>query len=269
MAHGHKILPKAGGWVLITDLIPTVIPVHRFAIYYAYPTGNYFFENELAFRIDSTMYDCAHPTTGEKMYRLFDVFDKNWDNVKIAINNYGRNKHHEFTAKQKELLDNETMAGLEERYPIEAQVKVITEYGTVCIQPHEYTLVDEEKLKEYFEYAKTGDADIVYLSKAKQLSGKIADQVFYMRSRGISFSDAIQLCIGSVTTANLLYLRMHPGYVEYFTREPSFTNYVNVHLSHMVSKGLKDEMQAYLKQVMQIEGYDKFKHKTIQVQSHK
>ena len=41
-----KLIPKSGAWIHITADIHIDIPVHQFALYYATPTGEKFFQNE-------------------------------------------------------------------------------------------------------------------------------------------------------------------------------------------------------------------------------
>ena len=110
--NGHKLIPKTGAWVLITQIIPTVYPVHRFGIYYAYPTGNYFFKGELNIYNEEDMRYEDHPYTGENYSYEVGIFG-GIENFKIALVNYGRNPHHDFTDIQKKELDSQGSAKLE------------------------------------------------------------------------------------------------------------------------------------------------------------
>ena len=47
---------------------------------------------------------------------------------------------------------------------------------------------------------------------SKTLKGKINEQVFYLRSRGYDYTDAIKLCIGNSSSQNLFYIEYHEGY---------------------------------------------------------
>lgn len=247
----HKLLPKAGAWIFVKQVVPTEVPIHKLALYYAIPSGVYYWDGEMTPDWMQLLYDSdfAH---------YMSEFGGN-DNFKRCVANYKRNPHFEFRDKELELLeslDSRNLLGT--KYVLQAQIKIITEYGEVHLQPHEYELVDDAKLQEYMESVKSGDAFIMYLSKSKQLKGKIADQVFYLRTRGISFSTAIQMCIGSISTRNLMYIYMHPGYVEFFTRTEEFERYITKHVEYMRKAGLKEEADHYLGLVHQIQGYENF-----------
>lgn len=256
-----KGLPKKGGWVVITDIIQTVIPVHKFAIYYAYPTGMYFIEGER--HVANDMRAIGGPSTDAEwiLDDLIRVFG-NRNNTLKAVYHYCRsNPNYEYTSSEKEALGKVGSDTLESMFKIVQQVKIRTEHGDVVVMPEEYNIVDEKRLQEYMQSVNDGHGFIVYLSKSQQLKGKIADQVFYLRSRGISFTKALELCIGEVRTNNLFYMYMHPYYVAHYTREPLLTNYFNRHLNSMLESGLDELMTDYLTQIKQIEGYHDFEPK--------
>ena len=239
-------------------MIPTVQPVHMFGIYFAVPTGKYFFRNE---RHSSSQFDyIGHYHEDDGIQRLFDIYNREFELMKREIWNYLRsNPHYEFNDaghRRMEIIGKEK---LESEFGIVQQVKVITEHGQICIQPEEYTICTEDKLKEYMECVKDESATMVYLSKSKSLKGKVADQVFYLRQRGISFSSALQMCIGSVTTSNLFFIHMHPGYVDYFTRSKELMeHYFSKHMCAMRVSGCDETADEYLKQIHSIEGYEDF-----------
>jgi hypothetical protein len=255
-----KLLPKTGGWVFVKDLVITEVPVHRLAAYYAVPTGKYFFEDELRLVNWDRLTGKQHPKTGVELSILYSIFGMEDDEfIKITLANYyKKNPHHDFGAKLKERLDRYGLEELEKDFPLEESVKIVTEHGYVHLMPHEYNLTSEDKLKEIMESVKVKHAFIVYPSKSKQLKGKIAEQIFYLRARGISYSKALQLCIGEVKSSNLMYIYMHPGYVEMFTREPAFIGYVNKHLTALMTIGHKEEAEHYLSLVKSIQGYEDF-----------
>lgn len=263
----NTLLPKTGGWIFIKEIIPTVTPVHRFALYYAYPTGDYYWKGERALANWSTYADHKHPETDRWLEAIDQVFGDEKNGKKAIANYLKRNNHYDFTSKEKDFLDNMGHEDLEKNYPVEESVKIKTEYGDVVLFDNEYNTVADEKLEEYFEHVKNEHAFIIYLSKSKQLKGKVAEQVFYLRTRGISYTNAIQMCIGEIKTGNLLYLHMHPGYVEHFTREEQFENYIHSHLKAMLSHNLKEEADKYLEQVHSISGYENFQIGKYAIQS--
>jgi len=267
MNNRNQLIPKAGAWVLITKSIPTSVPVHKFAIYYAIPTGKYYWtgENDVVNRVGLS-FDKDHPQTGEDMTRLIYVFGSE-ENAKRGLANWYRgNKHYEYTDREKGCLNSFKKKQLMEDFPVEAQIKIMTDSGGVSINADEYTIVTEEKLGEYFAMAKDGHAFVSYLSKSKTLKGKVADQVFYLRTRGISFEEALEMSIGQVTSSNLLFLYMHPAYIAQFTRDKEFTYYVNKHLTSMTTHNPELFIE-YLAQVHSIEGYDDFKFELVESQN--
>ena len=261
----NKIIPKKGAWVFVNQIVNTVDPVHRFALYYAIPTGKYFYKDEYTVNSINSFAFNEHPYTGDSFDRLINILGGSYDKpnreyYKQVLVNWKKNPHFNLTPKQKEQLKLEDKYdSLEESYPVEAQVKILTEHGDVCLQPYEYNICTEEKVKEYMDCVKEGHAFINYLSDSKQLKGKIADQVFYLRSRGIKYSDALTMCIGSVATRNLFYVYMHPAYVNYFTREKQCSWYFSKHL-YALKKGKQVSLfEKYFKQILEIEGWSNFK----------
>ena len=253
-------IPKKGGWVLITRNLPTEIPVHRFAIYYAIPTGVYFFhdERELVNQWKYSTTSFGNIPGDPFLADLCGVFG-NIEMVKRAIFHHCRPKaNFEFSEKEKEALNTISIEEYEEEYKVAQQVKVRTRFGDVCVQPEEYRIVNNADLESYMENVRKEHAFITYLSKSKQLTGKIADQVFYLRSRGISFGKALELCVGEVKTNNLFYIFMHPGYVQYFTREPELSSYYRKHLRQMIKSKDEDYAAMYLSKIQECEGFGSF-----------
>ena len=67
------------------------------------------------------------------------------------------------------------------------------------------------------------------------------------------------MCIGSVTTSNLFYIRMHPGYVDYFTRSKEIVEYYfSKHVTTMRVSDCNETADQYLEQIHSIEGYEDF-----------
>lgn len=257
-------LPKAGGWICVNQIVPTEKPVHRFGIYFAKPTGKYYFEGE---RHAANIFKYIPHEWDYPYNNLIDIYTNNQKHteglhlMKIDIWNFCRsNPNHEpINHRGWNLLEQIGKEDLEKNLPIVQQVKVMTEHGEIYIQPEEYVICTEEKLAEYMEAIKDNHCFMVYLSDSRQLKGKVADQVFYLRSRGISYSTALQMSIGAVSTSNLFYLYMHPGYVEYFTREPQLSEYYKGHLIAMLNSKRHELAGEYLNQIQQIKGYEEFK----------
>lgn len=251
-------LPKKGGWILITKHVNTERPVHKFGIYFAIPTGKYFFHDE---RADHAFLR-YHPEYNESdvFVRLCHFYDGELELMKKDLWNFTRSNPHWEPLNEAawEYMEKVGVDELKEEFKIVQQVKVITEHGEIRIQPEEYSICSDEKLQEYMQSVQSGDGFMVYLSKSQQLKGKVAEQVFYLQSRGISYTKALQMCIGQVSTANLFYIYMHPGYVEYFTREPLLSTYYKRHIKAMRESGVEELADQYLGQIRQLEGYESF-----------
>jgi len=217
-------------------------------VYYALPTGVIFYEGERSpyyiGRLDSL-----------KMDTIKSVFGSH-DRAKECFLNYKANRHFVVKDKEKKYLDNHDYLGL---FPIECQVKVLTETGHVYIQPEEYNIVSESDLKQYIEDTKTGHVLIKHFSGANSLKGKLADQVFYLKQRGISYSDALSMCCGGVSSQKLFYLVTHPVYIQVFNRNwvKQLEDIVQYYLLNDKAFGLK-----YLKLINQIEGSELVKLET-------
>jgi hypothetical protein len=210
------LIPKTGAWVLISREIPVEIPIDPMSLYFAIPSGELFWKDELTWRGACLPYiDDDGP---EDLMGRLGMRHGDFDDFKKMIYNFyrSRKKEAEFESKHLEKLEQWDELGIINEDCIEQQVKIKTAFGDVCVQPHEYRIVRE--IDQYIEPVKDKHAFMRFLSGSKSLSGKIADQVFYLRSRGIGFAEAVQLCIQNVKTQNLFYIEMHPGYQEAFTR---------------------------------------------------
>jgi hypothetical protein len=194
-----KIPRKSGEWIIIIKDIPVQekykpLPL---SIYYAFPT-KFFWGDDFSY----------HPVTMAYMREAFK--GNNDDIIRLIADKYYRGKidREELTEKQYDLL--------EESYPT-WQMKIRTRNGDVCIQPHEYNIIED--LSIYLEAVKDGGAFIRYLNEEETIKkGKIADQIFYLRSRGIGFADAIMMITGNIKTQNLFYIEFHEEYRKIFFR---------------------------------------------------
>lgn len=247
----NKLVPKKGKWVFIKQSIPSTIPVHCFALYFAVPTGKYRFQGESHVTSAFRQIFYEHPYTGADMYEPISLFG-NEEGVKYAIINYLRNKNFEMTPAQRQWFETQYS---EEDYPIESQVKIQTEYGGVVLEPNEYNIASKGLVEELIQNTDKKHAFIQYLSDNKQLKGKAADQIFYLRTRGIGLNEALKMCIGQVQTPNLFYIFMHPGYVIHFDRNASV--YFQKHLNAM-DYYLPGMGATYLNLIKEVPGWEDF-----------
>jgi hypothetical protein len=212
------LIPKTGAWVMIRQTIPVEYPIDPMSLYFAVPNGKLFWKNEnhMSFMDQICSRDSDDP---QELMRQLNMRWRDFDEFKMMIWAFYRmkNAEAEYDRKHLEQLEEWDRIGYIGEDVIEQQVKIKTPFGDVAIQPHEYTVVKE--LQGYIEPVKDGHAFMRFMSNQKQLTGKIADQVFYLRQRGIPFAEAIQLCIQNVKTQNLFYIEMHPEYQKMFTRD--------------------------------------------------
>lgn len=93
---------------------------------------------------------------------------------------------------------------------IEYRLRLITEEGDVCIEPHEYRAVHD--ITPYIEA-------IGNEYTLKHLGGNEDGDVFrqklhYVRSRGIPLADAVGLLLGDIKTPGVCWLKPHPQLAE-------------------------------------------------------
>ena len=124
---------------------------------------------------------------------------------------------------------------------VEWNFTITTDYGDVVIREGEYSLLTDERLREYIECVKDGDYSIVMynIDGNKMLSQKLQDSIFYIRSRGISYTDALLMSIGLVNSRSVFRLEVHMVYLEHFLREPELELYLN-HVERFKPEQLKD-----------------------------
>jgi hypothetical protein len=201
----NKIIPKAGSWIFIRKIIPVEIPIDPLSVYFAVPSGKLFFENE------THISDFSMET---EWRRLAATYNKTRDSFIVDVMNVKKKN----TEGMSETYVNSIQRALDDGdIDIEQQVMILTEHGQVCIQPHEYTILDS--IDDHLEAVKEGEAELVFLNKNKSLRGKIKEQVFYIRSRGISFQEAMKMVGSSVKSQHVFYIRYSEEMQRYFTRD--------------------------------------------------
>lgn len=108
--------------------------------------------------------------------------------------------------------------GALKNYHKEMWASIKTEYGEVVLKEHEYTIIQDQSLAEYFEALTEHHAEIHFFGKTNAGGNKLNETVFYIRSRGISMAKAMELSIGMVKSQNVFYITMHQEYQRIFTR---------------------------------------------------
>lgn len=203
-----KYLTKKGGWIMIRSLIPIDKPiVDPLSLWFAIPTGKIFVNGELSIQnfMNRDDYDLRF---GMRMLRIGD-----WGVYKKILFDFMVNgKTNSFDRKTLEEIADTIKDDVE----FEQQVQIKTLFGDVVIQPHEYTVC--KHLDSYFEAIRDGHAFMRYMTKSDTLAGKLADQIFYLRSRGIGYAEALQLVWQNIKSPNQFYIEFHPAYMDQFVR---------------------------------------------------
>jgi hypothetical protein len=203
-----KYLPRKGGWIMIRSLIPIDKPiVDPLSLWYAIPTGKIFVNDELHVR----NFMCADDYDLRVGMRLLRIGD--WEVYKRILFDFMVNgKTNSFDRATLEQIVKDVDGDVN----FQQQVQIKTLFGDVNIMPHEYTIC--QHLDNYFEAIKDGHAFMRYMTKSDTLAGKLADQIFYLRSRGIGYSEALQLVWQNIKSPNQFYIEFHPAYMDQFVR---------------------------------------------------
>jgi len=197
-----RIPRRTGEWIFIRQSIPVEIYIQPMSIYYG-------LIDKLYFPGEMSMGYLGH--LEEWIVDLINLI-KDKDTIKNLTYKYITGRKKKLPPNVRRILDE-----YKDDVSLDFSMKIRTIYGDVTIQPQEYNIVDD--LAKYIEPAKDRHAFIKYINTSQQLKGKIAEQVFYMRSRGISYHDAIMMVSGNIKTQNLFYIEMHREYVKCFCRD--------------------------------------------------
>jgi len=195
-----KIPNKKGEWILIKKRIPVKEFIQPLSIFYGIPDYNRLFfkdENKLEWNTRDHSWLIEYLAGGTSTTAS--------QNAKLIIDRFNRNQ--KITSRQKSYLENKDPIELEYR------MRIRTREGNVTIEPHEYNIVE---LSKYLEPVKENHAFIKYLNKNERITGKVGEQIFYLRSRGIGFVNAVMMTSGRIRSQNSFYIEMHKGYVEQF-----------------------------------------------------
>ena len=202
----QKLIPKKGDWILIRRPIPIALPVPPFSIWYAVPTKKMFWtgEEHIGWQYSATR--------GELEERLRSVFATDMDGAKLAYYRYLRG-NKDLSERQLDVLKWVEREG----YELHHQVKIVTPWGQCNIQPHEYVYIDD--INTYIGSIQEGEATLEYLSDAEGFKGRISDQIFYLRSRGIDFTTALLMVSGNIKSQYLFWIKIREDIARCFVRD--------------------------------------------------
>lgn len=91
------------------------------------------------------------------------------------------------------------------------RVKIITPKGELGLFPREYSKID--KIEKYYEFMGQGIEPVFFGAGS---GGIPSDQLFYLRSRGISKRDAIVMLMGSIKSQDVMYLLTDKSITDHF-----------------------------------------------------
>lgn len=218
-----KTIPLKGGWILCTKVPPTEIKAVALGLYFAKP---------------EKVFECG---SFDRAFWNSAFSDKELEVL------YRHRQRAKLSAEQREILsgaerrasggfiewegspispfDDSTEEELADAAAIEPQplptldevelemrVRIVTQDGEVCLEPHEYTIVADiepymQEIGEAYEMRELGG-----IKQAK----KLREQVFYLASRGIRKIEAYKMLLGQIERPNVFWLEPHPELQRYF-----------------------------------------------------
>lgn len=191
-----KELPKKGAWVLVTKTIPVKnVFAPLYSIWYALPSGEFSIGDED--RVNS------------EVEREIEFPFRDLKTLKYFIKLYKADKTALKGLELKEI--KRTL----DKWPINHQAKILTPFGSVLLQHNEYNIIN---FNDYLESVDNGSFQVKFLNTTKASKNKVRDQLFYIRSRGISISTALGMVSGLVRSQNTYYMLAHPEYQKAFLR---------------------------------------------------
>lgn len=197
-------IPKKGTWIMVIKTVPVQgVFAPLFSIWYALPTKEFTLGDE-SLPNNYIEYEFMFPFKNLKQLKYFITLHK----------------------KDKTILEGEEKKVVEhflEKHEIHRQVKILTPFGTVLLQPNEYKVID---FNTYLECINEGSFQVKFMGSTKSSKNTGKNQLFYIRSRGISLSSALGMVSGIITSQNTLYMLPHPEYQKMFCSY--WENYFNV-----------------------------------------
>lgn len=185
-----QTLPLSGGWVMITRPLPTQVKPPVLSIFYALP-DRLFPKDWHSMRFPAWAYDEAPRNPSQTVMTLL------W-----RSRNGGRLLPHE----RREI---ERLEGFE----LDQRVRIQTDDGDVWVEPYEWSLIPN--IETYFEMV-DGEQIKLHLQPGAKFSGVLADQLFYMQTRGLTRLDCFRLMFGEIKRPGICWFEIHDAYAKFF-----------------------------------------------------
>lgn len=90
----------------------------------------------------------------------------------------------------------------------ECKMQILGTGGEVHVMPHEYSIVDRKRLPDYTEMI--GNEYEMHMFGGEATGKDLDDRMFYLNTRGISKSDALQFLLGDIESQDVCFLKPHP-----------------------------------------------------------
>lgn len=174
-----------GGWVMITRKLPTEVSPPLLSVWYAQPD-----------RLFSQGWHVRWPDSERG-----DELSQTELTLLWRIRNGGRVLPHERDSVKK--WDD---------VPLDQRVRIACPEGQAWVEPHEWTPVQNIDL--YFDMVDGEHVKLHLLGGGT--SGSVADQLFYIMSRGISKAVAYGMLLGEIRKPNICWLEIHQYYADFF-----------------------------------------------------
>lgn len=189
-------IPLKGGWVLVTKMPPTRTRPRLFGLYYAKP---------------ERVFERGESWIGNVVRRRLDK--------KLLLALYRERQNAQLSEDEQSTLDRGRMdLRLDEEdlddIELELRVRILTEDGEVCLEPHEYSIVQD--IQPYLD--EIGQGMILHELGGVKNAKKLKEQLFYVMSRGIPKVEAYRMLLGQIDRWNVFWLETHPDVVAYFQR---------------------------------------------------
>lgn len=239
-----KTLPIGGGWIYVKKLLPIETYVPALSYWYAMPhrvqlwgSDRIEFNRERLGGYVSGMF--THMHYHEEKYRkaltilwrkrcrakvdtidqdhLDDIISRESEETVYSYDDHDRFDIFRNGTTRNPIYEREFVDPCPRHpignVPLEMEVKILTPNGSVILKPHEYDIVSN--IKDVLSRVDNEHFLLKQFGSDNQ-KGKIADQIHYIRSRGISQADAITMVMGQVKSQKVYWLEWHRAYAQIY-----------------------------------------------------
>lgn len=205
---------KTGEWIYLVKDFALEVPLDRLGIWYAKPKGEYLhgYRNMGGdYVVANEMKDAGIQSESITVKDYVDLVWKYLDGGGSDIYPKRLREDIEFAISLHKYSKDDFVS----------VVEIITPFGPITIFPEEYNPVD---LNFAMQCVEAGSHIIRYMGNDGNVRDsmkhtKVTEQVFYLRSRGVKFSDAMRGVSGDIKSQHFLYFDPLPQYVDMFSRD--------------------------------------------------